>query len=162
MLAAFVTPNYPAITPILQRASHILFQWTNNGSFEGYQSGDPNRVRKMMAAVYYAIAQEQIIYSSLPPSYEKRGQRIRMCDTLFTQRMANCIEISLLYAACLEAIDLHPLVLLLPEHAMVGAWLVEYCFQQCAEDDVALIAKLAASGIHQIELLEATLMLKDL
>jgi len=162
MLAAFVTPNYPAITPILQRASHILFQWTNNGSFEGYQSGDPNRVRKMMAAVYYAIAQEQLIYSSLPPSYEKCGQRIRMCDTLFTQRMANCIEISLLYAACLEAIDLHPLVLLLPEHAMVGAWLVEYCFQQCAEDDVALIAKLAASGIHQIELLEATLMLKDL
>ena len=162
MLAAFVTPNYPAIAPILQRASHTLFQWTNNGSFDGYQSGDPNRVRKMMASVYYAIVQEQIIYSALPPSYEKSGQRIRMCDTLFTQRMANCIEISLLYAACLEAIDLHPLLLLLPGHAMAGAWLVESCFSHCVVDDVALVAKLAASGIHQIELLEATLMLKDL
>lgn len=162
MLAAFVTPNYPAIAPILQRASHTLFQWTDNGSFDGYQSGDPNRVRKMMAAVYYAIVQEQLIYSALPPSYEKCGQRIRMCDTLFTQRMANCIEISLLYAACLEAIDLHPLLLLLPGHAMAGAWLVESCFPHCVVDDVALVAKLAASGIHQIELLEATLMLKDL
>lgn len=162
MLAAFVTPNYPALAPILQRASQTLFQWTGNGSFEGYLYNDPNRVRKMMAAVYYAIAQEQLTYSALPPSYEQTGQRIRMCDTLFTQRMVNCIDISLLYAACLEAIDLHPLIFILPGHAIAGAWLVESSFPNCAVEDVALISKLAAPGINNIELVESTLMVKDL
>ncbi len=160
-LAALVTPEHPALVAILQKASYTLFQWTGNGAFDGYQSGDPNRVRKMVAAVYYAIAQEQLMYSPLPPNYEQNGLRLRMCDSLFSQRKANSVELSILLAACLEAINLHPLILQLPYHALVGVWLVESTFPNCVIDDATFISKLSSEGINNIELVETTLMLKD-
>ena len=40
-----------------------------------------DRVRKQMAAVYTAITEQQIIYSTIPASFEEYGQRIRLTDS---------------------------------------------------------------------------------
>ena len=45
MLAAFITPNHTAISPIIKRAASILGQWTGNPSLDEYQSRTPDRVR---------------------------------------------------------------------------------------------------------------------
>ena len=66
MLAAFITPNHTAIVPIIKRAASILGQWTDNPSLDEYQSRTPDRVRKQMAAIYTAITEQQIIYSTIP------------------------------------------------------------------------------------------------
>jgi very-short-patch-repair endonuclease len=158
MLAAFVTPNHPEISKILNSASAILNGWTGNPSFDAYQSLNPDRVKKQMAAVYEAIAALELIYCSPPASFEQEGQRIRMCDTIFSQKLATCIDISLLYIACLEAIGLNPLFIVINGHAFAGCWLIDETFPDSINDDVSLIKKRTASGINEIGLVESTFM----
>ncbi len=157
-LAAFVTPNHPGIAKIAQRASTILEEWTGNPSLDEYQSKNPDRVKKQMAAVFEAIAERKIIYSSTPASFEENGQRIRLCDSIFSQNMANCLDMSLLYASCLESIGIRPLIVIVKGHAFAGAWLEENSYADSVNDDASLLSKRTADGINEILLVEATSM----
>lgn len=158
MLASFVTPNHPQIPNIIIRASDILEKWTGNPSFDEYQTRNPDRVRKQMASIYESIAEMQLIYCSVPASFEETGQRIRMCDTIFANKMANCLDISLLFASCLEAVGIHPLIIIIKGHAFVGAWLINESFADSVNDDISLITKRTADGINEIAVVEATCM----
>lgn len=158
MLAAFITPNHPEIVKIIRAASAILESWTGNPSFDEYQSRNPNRVRKQMAAIYEAIAAQQFIYCSVPASFEESGQRIRLADAIFTNKLANCLDLSLLYAACLEAVGIHPLVAIIKGHAFAGGWLIDESFADAVNDDPSLLTKRAADGINDLVMVEATCM----
>jgi len=158
MLAAFVTPNHPEIAKVIIRASEILQKWTGKPSFDEYQSLNPDRVCKQMAAIYEAVAEMNLVYVSVPASFEATGQRVRMCDTIFYQKMANCLDISLLYASCLEAVGIHALVVIIKGHAFVGGWLVNESFPDSVNDDVSLLTKRTVDGINEIILIEATFM----
>lgn len=158
MLSAFVTPNHPDIAKIIIQASAILQNWTGSPSFDEYQSKNPDRVKKQMAAIYEAIAELNLVYCTVPASFEESGQRVRMCDTIFNQRMANCLDISLLYASCLEAVGIHPIIIVIKGHAFVGGWLIDESFPDSVNDDVSLLTKRTAAGIDEIVLIEGTLM----
>ena len=158
MLAAFITPNHPEIARVIIRASEILQKWTGKPSFDEYQSLNPDRVRKQMAAIYEAIAELNLVYCSVPASFEEAGQRIRLCDKIFSQKMANCLDISLLYASCLEAIGIHSLIIVIKGHAFVGGWLINETFPDSVNDDVSLLTKRTVDGINEIVLVEATFM----
>ena len=158
MLSAFITPNHPAIAPILKRATLILEQWTGNASLDEYQSRNPNRVRTQMAALYAAIAEQDIIYSTVPASFEAAGQRIRLTDTIMAQKLATCLDMALLYASCIEAVGIHPLIILVEGHAFPGGWLVPETFPDSITDDPSFLTKRTADGINEIVLLEATCM----
>ena len=158
MLAAFVTPNHPEIAKVIIRASAFLQQWTGRPSFDEYQSLNPDRVRKQMAAIYEAIAELNFVYCTVPASFEDTGQRVRMCDTIFNQKMANCLDISLLYASCLEAVGIHPILIVIKGHAFVGGWLTNESFPDSVNDDLSLLTKRTADGINDIVLVEGTFM----
>ena len=158
MLAAFITPNHPEIARVIIRASEILQKWTGKPSFDEYQSLNPDRVRKQMAAVYEAIAELNLVYCHVPASFEEAGQRIRLCDMVFSQKMANCLDITLLYASCLEAIGIHPLIIVIKGHAFAGGWLINETFPDSVNDDVSLLTKRTVDGINEIVLVEATFM----
>lgn len=38
-----------------------------------------------MAAIYTAITEQQIIYSTIPASFEEYGQRVRLADSVMAQ-----------------------------------------------------------------------------
>ncbi|MHA4894677.1 DUF3320 domain-containing protein [Pedobacter sp. PWIIR3] len=158
MLAAFITPNHPEISRIIRNAAIILERWTGNPSFDEYQSRNPDRVRKQMAAIFEAIAEMQLIYCSVPASFEESGQRIRLADAIFSNKLANCLDLSLLYAACLEAVGIRPLLIITKGHAFCGAWLIDETFADAVNDDASLITKRMADGISEIAILEATCM----
>ncbi len=158
MLTAFVTPNHPEIPGIIRNASTILQQWTGSPSFDDYQSRNPDRVRKQMAAIYEAIASLQLIYCTVPASFEEGGQRVRLADTILANKLANCLDMSLLYAACLEAVGIHPLIVITEGHAFAGGWLVNESFADPVNDDPSLITKRIAAGINEIAVVEATYM----
>ena len=157
-LAAFVTPNHPALPQILKRAAQILGDWTGNPSFDEYQSRSPSRVRAQMGAIYEAIAELRIVYCTVPASFEETGQRVRLADAVLSQKMGNCLDMTLLYAACLEAVGIHPLLVLVHGHAFAGAWLIEESFADGVNDDASLLTKRVADGISEISLVEATAM----
>lgn len=158
MLSAFITPNHPEIPRIINNASGILQKWTGSPSFDNYQSRNPDRVRKQMAAIYEAIASLQLVYCTVPASFEEGGQRVRLADTIFTNRLGNCLDMSLLYAACLEAVGIHPLIIITNGHAFAGGWLVDESFADPVNDDPSLITKRIAAGINEITVVEATCM----
>ena len=158
MLSAFVTPNHPAIIPIIKRAATILEKWTGNPSLDEYQSCNPDRVQKQMAAIYTAIAEQNIIYSTVPASFEDYGQRVRLVDSVMTQKLGTCLDMALLYASCLEAAGIHSLIIVVKGHAFAGGWLVAETFADSIIEDVSLISKRIADGINDITLVETTSM----
>ncbi|MBU7005980.1 DUF3320 domain-containing protein [Phosphitispora fastidiosa] len=156
IICAFITPNHPKVTEIIMKSKPILQEWCGSPSFTGYQSNNINAVKMQMAAIYAVLQKENITYCMPPASYESIGQRVRLCDTVLSQKMGTCLDLSLLYASCLEAVGLNPLVIFLKGHAFAGCWLEDQCFAECVQDDVSLVTKRIAEGINEICLVEAT------
>ncbi len=156
LLAAFVTPNHPLLSRISIKASQFLEKWTGNSSLDEYQTQDPNRVRAQVAAVYEALRSESLVYSTIPASFEVIGQRIRLVDNVLTSKLGTCIDLTLLYASCLEAIGIRPLLVLLKGHILIGAWLTEDLYHQTVGDDASFLLKGSTNGINDIVLVETT------
>ena len=158
LLCAFVTPNHPHIAGLLARATAYLGQWTGDTSMDAYQSQDPNRVLSQAAAIFAVIKEQAIAYAVAPASFEESGQRIRLCDALLQQKLGTCLDLTLLYAACLEAAGLHPLLISTPGHIFTGVWLEDRMFPECVQDDASLLTKRLASGMQEIAVIETTLV----
>ncbi len=156
LTAAFITPNHPKIAEITAAAGKHLMKWTGEPSFTGYQTLDPNQVKLQLAALYAALQEENIAYTVPPASYEDVGQRLRMPHTVLEQKSGTCLDLSLLFAACAEAVGLHPLIIFIKGHAFAGCWLEPETFSDCAVDDVSAVTKRTAAGIDQICLVECT------
>lgn len=155
-LAAFVVPNCPILAGIKIAAAGFLEKWTGSSAFDEYQTQDRNRVRAQVAAIYEALRSEGIIYSAPPASFESTGQRIRLSDKVLAEKMGTCIDTSLLVASLLEAVGIYPIVVMLKEHTMVGAWLTPKVFPQMVCDDLSYLLKETADGNNNIVLLEST------
>ncbi|UIR57063.1 DUF3320 domain-containing protein [Sphingobacterium sp. SRCM116780] len=160
LLASYITPNHPYVYAIKHKAIVYLEQQNLAAKFEGYQSEEPARILEMMRAIYKAIQEEEIVYSALPPSFENKGQRLRLLDMIATEHFGNCIDLSLLFAACLEAIDLNPIIIVTKGHAFVGCWLHQDKFPQIINEDKTAITKRFAKGISELAVIEATSVCK--
>ena len=156
LLVTFVTPNHPILPRISVKASQFLEKWTGSSALDEYQTQNPNRVRAQVAAIYEALRSESLIYSTVPASFETMGQRIRLVDNVLTSKLGTCIDLTLLYASCLEANGIHPLLVLLKGHIFVGAWLTEDIYHQTVGDDASFLLKGSANGISDIVLVETT------
>ncbi len=161
LLAAFVTPNHPALARVLARAAAFLGQWTGDGSLDGYQSQDPNRVLSQGAAVFAALRELGVAYVNPPASFEQAGQRVRLSDQVVRQKLGTCLDLALLYASCLEAVGLHPLLIASPSHIFAGVWLEEKMFPESVQDDFSLVTKRLAAGIQEIAVVETTFVTQD-
>ena len=155
-LAAFVVPNNPLLAQVKLKAARFMEKWTGSAAFDEYQTQDRNRVRAQVAAFYEALRTEGIVYSAPPASFESTGQRIRLADKVLTEKLGTCLDTSLLMASCLESVGIHPIVLMLKGHAMVGAWLTQSMFPQMVCDDASFLLKETADGNHNIVLIEST------
>lgn len=158
ILAAFSIPNHPAVTNLIQIASQYLEKWTQDPSLEGYQYKDPNRVKQMAAAAYAAIQQKNITYANPPSSFEEFGQRIRLADAVLEQHLGTCMDMTLLYVACIEAMGLNPIMVMMRGHIFAGVWLVDDSFSNTIMDDPTHIEKRMASGINELLVVECTAM----
>lgn len=157
LLTAFVMPNHRFVEAILKRASAIQESIINDSSLVGYQARNPERVLAQARAIYEAIQGENLRYNTAPASFEETGQKVRTPTRIEESRLANCLDISLLFAACLEQSGLHPLICLLEGHAFPGVWLVERTFPDAATDDVSALKNRIAIG--ELVVFEGTLPL---
>ena len=154
--AAFIIPNSPALTAVKIAAAKHLERLTGSGALDEYQTQDHNRVRAQVASVYEALREQGITYSTLPASFEKTGQRIRLADDVVSQKLGTCADLTLLMASCLEGIGLHTMVVLTQGHMMLACWLVDKRYPQMICDDVSFLSKSVADGISEIVLVETT------
>lgn len=140
-LPSFVLPRDPAVVGAVsqsQRYNRVLRDDPTAG-FEGYQcvpdsavtaSGriDEELLRgvdRQVEAIWATLLHDwQLGYINPPPSYSKQldSQRLRMPSTVLADRAGTCIDLALLFAACLELVDIYPVVFLLEGHALPGWW----------------------------------------
>jgi len=128
LLAAFALPNEPFVQHLLRSAAAFLQRWTGDPSLNGYQSGDPGRVLRMAGAIYAALQEAELSYVNPPATFADRGQRVRLPRDIGEHRLATCLDLALIAAACLEQAGLHPLLVLVEGHAFCGVWLHDECF----------------------------------
>lgn len=159
ILAAFVLPNDAAVMTILNRAAELLRESTGRSALNGYQEKSRERAWKQVAAIYKAVGELGIRYIVAPASFENTGQKIRTPADILSQQFGNCLDLSLLFAACCEQIGLHPLVLMHEGHAYAGCWLEERTLAEPSSDDLQHIRKLAADEL--ITAFECTLVASE-
>ena len=157
LLASFCVPNHPDVKVIVSEATKILKKWTGDGAMNGYHSGDIERVKLQTAAIFEVLKGKGISYAMPPASFYESGQRIRMPEEIFSTRLATCMDSTMLFASCLECVELHPIVIITKTHAYVGVWLDDETTSPGAiNDDPALLRKRNAEGINQLLPVETT------
>ena len=112
----------------------------------------------MAAAAYAAIQQKNIIYAEPPSSFEKIGQRIRLVDAVLDQHLGTCMDMTLFYVACLEAMGLNPVMIMMRGHIFAGVWLIDESFPEMIMEDPSQLEKRMSKGIHELIVVECTAM----
>ncbi|MFO0905637.1 MAG: DUF3320 domain-containing protein [Pirellulales bacterium] len=156
LLPAFVTPNSPALPGLLRAAAQLLTEHGHSPSLDGYQSGDPNRAFMLAASLWSAAAGRELIYANPPGSFEQTGQKVRRVETILADRLATCLDTSLLFASGLEAMGLNPVIVAVRGHCFVGVWLVAKTFKKLVERDVSELRKALAA--KELLVFETTLI----
>lgn len=146
LLSAFVLPNHPVVTVLLQSVREELRRASLPDALDGYQSGNPARARELTEALYRAVQALGIGYVGLPASFEQTGQKIRLPDAVLGDRLGCCLDISVLFAAALEQMGLAPLLFLVKGHAFAGVWLRDERFPEGIVEDAARVRTLIQLG----------------
>lgn len=132
-LPSFVQPRDPAVVAAVAAAQRYVRVLRDDpcAGFEGYQlatAGDEASLRgvdRQVEAIWATLLHDwRLGYINPPPSYSGGldSQRLRMPSTVLQHRAGTCIDLALLFASCLELVDIYPVVFLLDGHALPGWW----------------------------------------
>lgn len=154
LLAAFSTPNDPAIDKVLRNASEILRQAGRPDHLDGYMSLSRQRIWEMASAIYAAIANLSLAYALPPKSFEREGQKVRLPSHILEGRIGTCLDTAMLFAAAFEQAGLHPVVALPQGHALTGVWLQPMSLSSVVIDEAEVLRKRIDSG--ELALIETT------
>jgi hypothetical protein len=122
-LASFILPGDPAVARVVDSAQkYVMALRDDSGAgFDGYQS--PEEVDLQVRALWSALAFDQgLSYINPPPGFTDKSQRLRTPSDVIDGRRGTCIDLALLFAACLEQVGLYPVIFLLWDHAFPGYW----------------------------------------
>ena len=75
-----------------------------------------------MSAVWQAVCSLGLDYALPPAGFEQQGQKVRSPERIVSNGLATCLDLSFLFASCLEQCQLNPLLVFLEGHAFAGAW----------------------------------------
>jgi hypothetical protein len=159
LAAAFVRPNDPAVERILKKAADLLLRAGKETAFTGYDRGGKRRVWEILAAIWQAVSSLGLDYALPPAGFEQQGQKVRSPEQILGNGLGTCLDLSFLFASCLEQCNFHPLLVFLDGHAFAGAWLVPEVFATTVVDDVTALRK--RLQLQEIVLFEPTLAVRS-
>ncbi|WP_425319148.1 DUF3320 domain-containing protein [Rhodoferax fermentans] len=140
MVAAFVQPNDQAIDRLLKGAALALQTGGKSGSIDGYTHGS-KRAWELASGIWATVLQRKLNYALPPASFEHTGQKVRSPSQVLDGGLATCLDLALLFAACLEQAHLNPLLVFTRGHAFVGVWLRNEEFSTSVVDDITAVRK---------------------
>jgi len=141
LLAAYCTPNDPAVDKVLKSASNVLRRAGRHDGIDGYKAGFRQRVWEIASAIWSAVCGYQISYALPPASFETEGQKIRAPARILDGGLGTCLDTALLFAAVIEQAGLNPIMVLTQGHAFSGVWLQPQEFGQVLNEDASALRK---------------------
>ncbi|HEY8550258.1 MAG TPA: CHAT domain-containing protein [Vicinamibacterales bacterium] len=129
-LPSFVLPRDPSVATVIDQAQRYLMAMADDpaAGFDGYQSVVPGQdengpVDLQARAIWSALLYDHALrYVNPPPTYATMQQRLRTPADVLQGHRGTCIDLALLLAACLEYVDIYPVIFLLKGHAFPGYW----------------------------------------
>ncbi len=118
MFAAYVNENHPWIDGILKEALDAKLV----DSFDGYQSGDPDKVIAQVYAIWHVLQRHGLKYSDItntPKSKFAAAQTVRFLDESIKNAQANCVDGSVIFASILTKISIKCGLVLAPGHCFL-------------------------------------------
>jgi len=124
-VARWVTPHDGSVLELVSRAR----KWMPAGRMPGYNSASksPARIKRQVdaqsRAVFEALKKSGISYVSSIftfGDYVGQAQRIRLPKETLSLNNANCMDVSVVFAAAMENLDMEPVVVIVPGHAFTG------------------------------------------
>ena len=86
-------------------------------------AADTDDLDAQVRAVWYALLHDyRLNYINPPPVFSASSQRLRTPSDILRGGRGTCIDLALLLAACLEFVDVKPVIFLLEGHAFSGYW----------------------------------------
>ena len=156
LLAAFVRPTDPSVDVILREASDKLAAAGRDESMDGYRKGTKARAWEIADAIWAALVAHSIAYVLPPKSFERSGQMVRGPGDILSRKVGTCLDLTLLYASCLEQAGLNPVLALTEGHSFVGIWLVDEDFSGLVIDDPQMLRKRVQ--LEEMVVVETTLL----
>ncbi|MEH6735024.1 MAG: DUF4011 domain-containing protein [Shewanella sp.] len=156
LLAAFVRPNGVYVESLLKQTTELLEKEGHGRSADGYQSNTREKPYLMVAALWNVIFQQKLAYVNPPQGFATTGQRIRLAADISSSKIAACLDTSLLFASCIEAMGLNPIIAISNGHAFTGAWLINERLPVLTNDDPMDVRKRVDN--RDIVLFETTLV----
>ena len=152
MLASLVRPRIADCQKILAEAGLQLKTWGFSSEWSGYSGNDRNAVRGAAAAIYAALRNQNVEAAAQPPldSPVSAGGITKVISS----KSATPLEMALLYASCLEAAKLNPVIVIGRERVAAGVWLYESCFTVTTQDDMSVIEKYVQDGVNNLALFD--------
>ncbi len=156
LLSCFITPNDCYIDKLEPLFLNELEKINGEKKFIGYQNTKSSYIIAEMMAIFNALNNYKIAYSNPPASFEK-FQKIRIPQCVLNMHKGTCLDLSILYCACLENIGLHPILIITNSHAYAGCFLNEDdSFVDKISDDASNIYNNSTFGNNNLCLVECT------
>ena len=133
-LPSFVFPRDPIIREIVNAAQRYLVALRDDSGagFDGYQSYEPTgasrnersrNIDAQVQAIWWALVNDYGLgYINPPPNFTDHAQRLRTPSEVIGGKRGTCIDLTLLLVACLEYVEIYPVIFLLNDHAFPGYW----------------------------------------
>jgi len=120
VFAAYVDEDHPMVRRILSDALKTKVV----KRFDGYQTRDTRQVMNQVYALWHALQNRGIRYSSITRTGNGKtgvlSQHVRFIDESFGNAEANCVDGAVLFASLLRKIDLNPALVMVPGHMFVA------------------------------------------
>lgn len=120
LFAAYVNENHPWVDTLLKEALDTGIV----DSFDGYQSGNTDQVLLQIFAIWNVMQRHGLKYSDVTTTAAEDdgvySQHVRLFDESVKASQANCVDGTVLLAAMLRKIGLHPALVLMPGHMFLA------------------------------------------
>lgn len=120
LFSAYVNENHPWVDTLLKEALDTGIV----SSFDGYQSGNADQVLLQIFAIWNVMQRHGLKYSDVTTTAAEDdgvySQHVRLFDESVKASQANCVDGTVLLAAMLRKIGLHPALVLIPGHMFLA------------------------------------------
>lgn len=157
-LVDFCLPDRPVCAQLLRLTGELLNRNGHDSALLNAEQADPQRIGLQVAACWNVLSGLRIQALEGPATLAD-GQRLLPPAQIVQRRSATCLDISLLMAALLERMGLHPVLILEEQAAMLAVWLRQPDWSQPIARNVQDLRKRAE--LKQLLVFDTGLLLRS-
>lgn len=157
-LCSLVTPSQPQIQDIVASAYELLRTQGELPITDGYDKKNINKVFAVTRAIYDSIRALKITYNITKTDYLSKCVSLQTSEMLLRRMIGSSLDISMVFAACLENLGLNPFITVFRNHALIGCFLSDLSFTNPVTENFDELMSMGTGPRRVLFLMEPTSM----